>query len=112
MVASTWVITLEELAPRGGEAEDAYDTRIIEARINCFLYNVEVTDQKVSQLKVAYRALKNALGMLLLLVIEVFHGFIRESQLAYESQLVMSREMSPFSCARNSSAIWVKAADI
>ena len=62
-------VALEELTPQADETADAYRTRVLETRIKCFLYNQSVTDGKVSQLKVAYRAIENALGMLLLLVV-------------------------------------------
>jgi len=53
----------------GGTVTDNYHVRLTNEKLKCYAYNGWVTNKKLSQLNLAHRALKNALGMLFLLAL-------------------------------------------
>ena len=62
------VVPLEALSPLKGENNNTYRTRLINLQIQAMYQNEWAINQKVSQMAVAHRALKNALGGALLLL--------------------------------------------
>jgi hypothetical protein len=62
-------LTVQTFTPQPNETTEAYRVRITDASIACHLHNESVTNKKASQLKLAHRAMKNALGMLLVIVL-------------------------------------------
>jgi hypothetical protein len=85
----------EELKPFEKENAAAYQTRIDNRELECFADNVLVVDDKISQLKLAHRALKNALGGLLFLVIALGSIAIYNAMQPKSSGKVSTREEVP-----------------
>lgn len=68
------VMPLEALTPIEGESKDMYRTRLLNIQINSMHQHEWAVNQKVSQMAVAHRALKNALagaGLLACLAVAV-----------------------------------------
>ncbi len=62
-------LTIDDIHPQTNESPETYRLRILHAQLSCSTHNSKVTNDKVSQLALAHRAIKNALGMLLFLIV-------------------------------------------
>ena len=61
---------IKEVTPKDQETEDEYRVRITNEKTRCLVANTRIIDDKVTQLAVAHRAIKNALfGLLILLLL-------------------------------------------